>query len=704
MKLRPFVLQELNMISLPRALFARTVAAAFALSAASALAAAPNPTPSASPGLDLSGIDRTVRPGADFFAYANGAWLKATEIPADRAAYGATGVVNELTNQRTAALIQDAEKAHAPKGSSAQKVGDYYASYMDEAAIEAKGLTPLQPTLDRIAAITDRASLSRVLGSTLRADVDALNNTNFYTDNIFGLWVAQDLDEPTRYVPFLMQGGLDMPDRAYYLDPSPRMADIRTKHQAHITKILEIAHIPDAAAKAGRIFDLERRIAQAHWSREDSSDVKKNNNHWTRAELDTAAPGLDWREYLAAAGLDGQKLFAIWQPSAVTGISALVASEPLETWKEYLAFHALEHSAASLPRALGEERFAFHGTVLAGIPQRRDRWKRGVDATSNALGDAVGQLYVEKYFPPASKARIEEMVRNIMAAFGRRIDALEWMAPATKARAKEKLAALEVGVGYPDKWIDYSGLEIVRGDPFGNDQRAELFELRRNLRKLGQPIDRKEWVMTPQTVNAVNLPVMNAMNFPAAMLQPPYFDPSRPVAMDYGAIGAVIGHEISHSFDDSGALFDAAGRFRNWWTDEDKAHFDASSAQLVKQYDAYRPFPDLAVNGKLTLGENIADVAGLAAAYDAYKMSLGGEPAPVVAGLSGDQQFFLSFAQSWRLKMREAALRQQVLQDGHAPDQYRADTVRNLDAWYAAFDVKPGEALYLAPRERVRVW
>jgi len=682
----------------------RAFAVALSLLPASVLLAAPNPTPSASPGLDLSGIDRAVRPGDDFFAHANGAWLKATEIPADRAAYGVGGVVTELTSQRTAALIQETGKEHAPRGSVAQKVGDYYASFMDEAAIEAKGLAPLRPALDRIDAIKDRAELARVLGSTLRADVDALNNTNLYTDNLFGLWIAQDLDEPTRYVPFLLQGGLDMPDRAYYVDPSPRMAEIRTRYQAHIAKVLELAHVPDAAAKAARIFDLERRIAEAHWSREDSSDIKKNNNHWTRAELDTAAPGLDWREYLAAAGLADQKLFAIWQPSAVTGISALVASQPIETWKDYLVFHALEHSAAVLPRAFGEESFAFHGTALAGIPQRRDRWKRAVDATSAALGDAVGQLYVRKYFPPASKARVEAMVRNIMAAFSRRIDALDWMAPATKAQAKAKLAVLEVGVGYPDKWIDYSGLEIVRGDAFGNDQRAERFELQRNLRKLGQPVDRKEWVMTPQTVNAVNLPVMNAMNFPAAMLQPPYFDPARPLAMDYGAIGAIIGHEVSHSFDDSGALFDAAGRFRNWWTDEDKAHFDASSAQLVRQYDAYRPFPDLAVNGKLTLGENIADVAGLAAAYDAYKMSLGGQPAPVVAGLTGDQQFFLSFAQSWRLKIREPALRQQIVQDGHAPDEYRADTVRNLDPWYAAFDVKPGEVLYLDPKDRVRVW
>jgi len=692
------------MTRLPRPLAARAFAAVLALSVPAALAAAPNPTPSASPGLDLSGIDRTVPPGADFFAHANGAWLKATEIPADRAAYGVAGLVTERTSQRTAELIQREEKAHAPAGSVAQKVGDYYASYMDEAAIEAKGLTPLRPTLDRIHAIQDRQALARVLGGTLRADVDVLNNTNLYTDNLFGLWIAQDLDDPTRYVPFLLQGGLDMPDRAYYLDPSPRMAEIRTRAQAHIAKVLDLAHVPEAQAKAARIFDLERRIAQAHWSREDSSDVKKNNNHWTRAELDTAAPGLDWREYLAAAGLGDQAQFAIWQPSAVTGLSALVASQPLDTWKDYLTFHALEHSADVLPRAFGEERFAFHGTVLAGIPQRRDRWKRAVDATSGALGDAVGQLYVQKYFPPSSKARVEAMVRNIMAAFGRRIDALEWMTPATKARAKDKLATLKIGVGYPDKWQDYSGLEVVRGDAFGNDQRAERFELQRNLRKLGRPVDRSEWVMTPQTVNAVNLPVMNAMNFPAAMLQPPYFDPARPLAIDYGAIGAVIGHEVSHSFDDSGALFDAAGRFRNWWTDEDKAHFDGSSAQLVKQYDSYRPFPDLAVNGKLTLGENIADVAGLAAAYDAYQMSLGGQPAPVVAGLTGDQQFFLSFAQSWRLKMREPALRQQVLQDGHAPDEYRADTVRNLDPWYAAFDVRPGEALYLDPKDRVRIW
>ena len=675
------------------------------LSASPRLQAEPKAaTTPAATGLDLAGIDHTVAPGDDFFRHANGAWLKTTEIPPDRAAMGPGQVAADLTNQRTAELIQQAANGNAAAGSVSRKIGDYYTSFMDEAGIEAMGRKPLQPSLDRIAAIAGRQELARFLGSRLRADVDALNSTNFYTGNLFGLWVAQDLDDPSRYVPFLMQGGLDMPERTYYLDPSPSMADIRTRFQTHIAHVLDLAQVPDAAARAARIFDLERRIAEVHGKREDSEDVRKSNNHWSRADFDAKAPGLDWSAYFGAAGLGDQKDFVVWHPSAVVGEAALAASQPLEIWKDYLTFHALDENAAVLPRAFGEESFAFHGTVLAGVPQRRDRWKRAVDATSAALGEAVGQLYTDRYFPPAAKARVEAMVGNIKAAFGRRIDQLEWMAPSTKARARAKLDVLKVGVGYPDSWRDYSALEVVKGDALGNAERAEMFEYRRNLAKLGKPVDRSEWVMTPQTVNAVNLPAVNALNFPAAMLQPPYFDPSRPVAMDYGAIGAVIGHEISHSFDDQGAQFDASGRLQNWWTDEDRAHFEASAAKLVQQYGAYRPFPDLAVNGKLTLSENIADVAGLSAAYDAYRLSLGGKPAPVVAGLSGDQQFFLSFAQSWRLKVREPALRQQIVGDGHAPDEYRADTVRNADPWYAAFDVKPGQKQYLAPTDRVRVW
>jgi putative endopeptidase len=655
-------------------------------------------------GIDLAGIDRSVAPGDDFFRYANGTWLKTTEIPADRSVWGVSSALAELTARRTADLITEASKAQAPVGSDARKVGDTYATFMDEADIEAKGLQPLRPELESVAAIPDAAALARALGGTLRADVDALNSTNFYTANLFGLWVAQDLDDPGRYSPFLLQGGLGMPDRDYYLDPSPRMAEIRTRYQAHIGAVLKLAGIPEADAKATRIFELEHRIAKAHARRVDSEDVLKGNNHWTRQDFAARAPGLDWQAFFSAAGLEAQNEFVVWQPGAATGIAAVVGDQPLGTWKEYLTFRALERAATYLPKAFVDEQFAFYGNVLSGTPKLRDRWKRGVEVTDAALGEVVGKLYVARYFPAGEKARAEEMVRNELAAFGRRIDRLDWMAPQTKLKAKAKLAALKVGVGYPDNWRDYSALEVVKGDALGNAQRASLFRYRWNLKKLGQPVDRGEWVMNAQLVNAVNLPAMNALNFPAAILQPPFFDPARPSVMDYGSIGSVIGHEISHSFDDQGALFDASGRLENWWTKDDFAHFNASAEALVRQYGAYRPFPDLAVNGKLTVSENIADVAGLAAAYDAYRLSLGGKEAPAVQGLTGDQQFFLSFAQSWRTKFREPALRQRIVIDSHAPAEYRADTVRNLDAWYDAFSVKPGQALYLAPKDRVRVW
>ena len=430
----------------------------------------------------------------------------------------------------------------------------------------------------------------------------------------------------------------------------------------------------------------------------------KGNNHWARRDFDTHAPGLDWQAFFAAAGLANRHSFVVWQPSAVSGLSALAASEPLDTWKDYLRFHTLERASPFLPKAFVEEHFDFHGRVLSGTPQLRERWKRAIDATDSALGDAVGKLYVERYFPPAEKARAEEMVRNLVAAFGARIDRLEWMAPETRAKAKAKLATLRVGVGYPDKWRDYSGLVVERGDAYGNAERASLFEYRRNLAKLGRPVDRSEWAMMPQEVNAVNLPAMNALNFPAAILQPPYFDPHRDVVLDYGAIGAVIGHEISHSFDDQGALFDASGRLKNWWTPADFAHFQAAGKRLAEQFDRYRPFPDVHVNGEQTLSENIADVAGLSVSYDAWRLTLHGAPALGAGGFSAEQLFFLSFAQSWRTKIREAALRQRLVTDGHSPGEYRADTVRNLDAWYGAFDVKPGQKLYLAPAERVRVW
>ncbi|MBK9797831.1 MAG: M13 family metallopeptidase [Holophagaceae bacterium] len=669
------------------------------------VAGVPKGTPTApAQGLDLAGMDRSVAPGDDFFAFANGTWVKRTEIPADRGSFGVGHEVADLTDRRTAALIQAAAASKAPAGSDLRKIGDCYTSYMGVQAIEAKGLSPLKPILARIEAIGDRQALARYLGTTLRADVDVLNATNYYTDNLFGLWVAQDLDEPTKYAPFLLQGGLGLPERSYYLDPSEGMGLIRAQYFAHVTAMLKLLGLAEAEKRAAAVVDLETRMAKVHASREDSGDVLKGNNHWTRADFATKAPGLDWEAFFGTAELQQPQVFVVWQPGAFTGLSALTAEVSLEVWKDYLAFHALQHRSRVLPKAVVDQTFSFYGRVLNGATQPRERWKHGVDQTNAALGEVVGKAYVARYFPPAEKARAQSMVANIVAAFRARIEHLDWMSPATKAKAVAKLATLKVGVGYPDRWQDYSGLKIVAGDAFGNAERAERFEYVRNLRKLGQPIDRTEWVMTPQTVNAVNLPVMNALNFPAAILQPPYFDPKRPVVMDYGSIGAVIGHEISHSFDDSGSLFDASGKLNNWWTPEDLKHFEASADQLVKQYNAYEPFPGLHINGKLTLGENIADVAGLAAAYDAYRLSLRGKAAPVVQGFSGDQQFFISYAQSWREKTREPRLRQQILTDGHAPAQWRPATVRNLDAWYPAFGVKPGQTLYLAPGDRVKVW
>jgi putative endopeptidase len=685
-------------VNLPR--FFRACAAAFTFAALCAVCLG---TTAGDHGLDLAGMDPSVAPGDDFFRYANGRWLATTEIPPDRSSWGVSDQLAELTLQRTAELIRAADASAAP-GTEARKIGDYYATYMDAARIERLGLSPLEPLLRDIDAINDRAALARVLGSTLRADVDVLNSTSLHTENLFGLWVAQDLSDPKRYSPFLLQGGLGMPDRDYYLNPSQKMADIRTHYQAHIAAVLALAHIAGGEEKAARIFELEHRIAEVHTSRAESEDVLKGNNHWSAAEFPQRAPGLDWPAFFGAAGLAQQAELVVWQPGAVSGISALTASVPLGTWKDYLRFHLIEGASGYLPKAFVAEHFGFHQRVLSGTPEQQPRWKRAVEETNAALGEAVGKLYVGRYFPPEEKARAEAMVRNLMAAFAVRIDRLEWMAPATRAKAKEKLATLKAGVGYPDQWRDYSGLEVVRGDAFGNGRRAELFEYHRNLEKLGRPVDRGEWAMNPQLVNAVNLPAMNAINFPAAILQPPNFDPKRDPVMDYGAIGAVIGHEISHSFDDQGALFDSSGRLQNWWTKEDFAHFEAAGKRLIEQFDAYHPFPDIHVNGRQTLSENIADVAGIAVSLDAWRLTLHGGAVPSAGGFRGEQLFFLSYAQSWREKFREPELRRRVVTDGHAPAEFRADTVRNLDAWYDAFKVVPGQRLYLAPEDRVRVW
>lgn len=688
----------------PRLPLAYLFAAVLAAPTVTAQTAAPARHQAPAPGLDTAGMDRSAKPGDDFFAYANGGWLARTEIPADRSSYGTSTVLVEQTDRRVADLIRETAAAAAPEGSDRRRIGDFYTTFMDSAAIDARGLAPLRGTLDSIASIRDREALARFLGSTIRADVDGINATDLQTENVLGLWVAQDMDDPTHYSAFLLQGGLGMPERSYYLDSTAAMGAIRDQYRQHVAKMLALADTPEADDRASRIVGLETSIALSHASREATGDVTKGNNHWTRVDFDRKAPGLDWGAFFSAAGLGKVERFVVWQPSAVTGLAELAGAQPLETWRDYLAFHAVQSRAAVLPSAFVAQSFAFYGPVLSGARQQRDRWKRAVTATNEALGFAVGRLYVERYFPPAEKARAQAMVANITEAFRQRIDRLDWMAPATKREAKAKLAVLKVGVGYPDRWPGYEGLEVVKGDAYGNTERAGLFRLRQRLAWLDQPVDRGEWVMTPQTVNAVNLPVMNAMNFPAAILQPPFFDPNRPLAMDYGAMGAIIGHEVSHSFDDQGALFDSRGRLRNWWTPADFTHFEESGAKLAAQFDGYRPFPDLAVKGKQTLGENIADLAGLAASYDAWRRALRGKPGPRALGLTGDQQFFVSYGQTWRRKTREPALRNQILTDGHAPGQYRALTVRNLDPWYPAFGVRPGDALYLAPADRVRVW
>jgi predicted metalloendopeptidase len=643
-------------------------------------------------------MDRSVAPGDDFFAYANGGWMKATPIPADQSSYGIWAIRHDEARKEMLQLIQQAASNPATS-----KIADYYNTFMDEAAVEAKGAEPLRPQLTTIAGISDRRSLARVIGSRLRADVDALNATNFYTDNLFGIWITQGLSDPGHIYPYLLQGGLGLPDRDYYLSAKPQMAKLRDAYREYVEAMLRLAGFEDAPMRAARVFALETEMARVHATRVASEDVH-TPVPWTRVELLQKAPGLDWAELLDAAGLKDAPVFVVWHPNAIEGLSALAARQPVDAWKDWLAFHAIDDAAPLLSKAFVDERFKFRGTTLSGIPEQRPRWQRGVDFTSDAMGELLGKLYAERYFPAASKTRVQAMVASIVKAFDKRIDGLTWMSQETKAKAKQKLVTLKIGVGYPDHWRDYSSLEIMKGDALGNDLRSSLFAYRHQLAKLRQPVDPDEWCTTPQTVNSFNLPLQNALNFPAAIIQPPWFDPQADDAHNYGAMGTLIGHEVSHSFDNEGAEFDARGRLTNWWTKADYDHFTAAGEALAKQYDAYRPFPDLAVNGQQTLGENIADVAGLLAAYEAYHLTSGGRTDRTRGEFTGDQRFFISFGQSWRAKYRDAELRNAIATDGHAPEEYRADTVRNLDAWYETFHPSAGQKLYLSPEQRVRVW
>lgn len=675
--------------------------AAFSLAAAAGLSA--QPARHNAVGVDLAGIDKAVQPGDGFDSYANGAWRAANPIPADRSSIGAFLTAALLVEQRNNEIITGAARGNPRPGTNERRIADYYAAYLDTAAINQRGVAPLQPHLQRIAAIQNRQQLSAALGASMRADVDPLNATNFFTENLFGVFVAQDLHQPDRNRAYLLQGGLGLPDRDYYVSDAAPIVRVRDAYRAYVGQMLTLMGMDNAEARAQRIFDLETRIARAHAEATQAQDPHRVQT-WRRAEFATRAPGIDWNAFFQAAQLAGQDEIIAWHPEPITGISALVGSEPIEVWRDYLAFHTASRMSAVLPQAYDDLRFSFYGRVLSGAQQQRPRERRAIQATGNALLDAMGQIYVQRHFPASARADVQAMVRGIVNAFDQRLQRATWLAPATLAEARRKVETVRVGIGYPDRWRDYSRLEIRADDAFGNAWRAQEAEYRHQLSKLGRPVDRNEWWLGAHTVNAVNLPLQNAMNFPAGILEPPFYDRTADPAYNYGAIGSVIGHEISHSFDNLGADFDAQGMLRNWWTPADLAHFREASQVLVRQYTAYQAFPDLHLNGELTLGEDLSDLAGLAAAYDAYHASLNGREPPVIDGLTGDQRFFLGYANAHRENTREATMRNLIATDGHSLGRWRTETVRNLDAWYAAFNVRPGQRMYLAPADRVRVW
>ena len=639
-------------------------------------------------GLDEAGMDHAVKPGDDFYGFANGAWAKATPIPADRSNYGAFAVLDDLSNERSHGILEQAER------DPNSKIGALYASFMDEAGVENRGFDPVKPELAAIKAVNSRADLARVMGQALRNDVSGP----------IAAGVGLDSKDPDRPTVEVAQSGLGLPDRDYYLKSDPALVKQRDAYRDYVAQLLTLVGEPNAAARAAAIVAFETQVAQAHWTRVDSRNADRTYNVWGRPDFAAKAPGFDWDAYLQASGLDKDSRFIVAQPSAITASAALLQSTPLPVIKDYLLARTIDQAAPFLSKRFVDANFAFHGTTLAGTPELRLRWKRGVTLVKNAMGEDLGQIYVQRYFPPETKAVADQLVKNIIAAMDRRLQNLAWMAPETRARARAKLASFRPKIGYPDKWRDYSALQISRDDLYGNVKRANEFEWQYDLNKLGKPADRGEWGMTPMEINAYANPVWNEIVFPAAILQPPFFDPHADPAINYGGIGAVIGHEMSHHFDDQGRKYDEHGRLANWWTDEDIKRFTALTDRLVKQYDGYEPIPGLHVNGKLTLGENMADLAGLTTAHDAYELSLKGKPAPVLDGLTGEQRFYLGWAQVWRRNYREPALRQALLTDPHAPSPARTDIVRNLQPWYDAFKPAPGTKLYLQPSDRVLVW
>jgi len=648
-------------------------------------------------GVYLQNLDKAVRPQDDFYRHINGGWLATAQIPADRSNYGTFTKLQEDAERDLRDILEEAAKAKAPAGSDAQKVGDYYASFLDEAAVEARGLQPLQDELARIDAIKTKQELAGYIGRAQR----------LFVAQPFAYFVAVDEKNSTQYISTVTQTGLGMPDRDYYLSDDAKLKGIREKYQPYVRDLLALAATPDAEGAAKKIYAIESRIATAHWTRVQNRDAEKTYNRYDRAALAKLMPAFDWDAFLRGAQIPSEKVAAVnvTQPSYFEALGKLFAEVPVADWRVYYRYKLLSTYAPDLPAKFVQRQFEFNDRTVSGIEELKPRWKRGVDTIEGSVGDLVGKVYVERHFKPEQKQRIDALVKNLLSAFDGGIDQLEWMTPDTKRKAHEKLAMFTTKIGYPDKWRDWSKLEIRRDDLIGNEVRAAAVLFDRGVNKLGGPIDRTEWLMTPQTVNAYYNPPTNEIVFPAAMLQPPFFDVTVDDALNYGAIGSVIGHEISHGFDDQGRRYDGHGNLNDWWAAADNEEFTRRAKAFGAQYDASSPLPGTHVNSGLTMGENIADLAGVAMAYRAYKISLQGKPAPVIDGYTGDQRFFIGWAQGWARKYRDDELRRRLLTDPHSPSEYRTNIiVSDLPEFYAAFDVKPGDKMYRAPADRVKIW
>jgi putative endopeptidase len=643
-------------------------------------------------GFDLAGRDLATKPGDDFFRHANGAYVDKLVIPADRSSWGVSGQLRELSDARSRAIIETAAKTANATG-EAQQIGGLYNSFMDESRLETLGAKPLAGDLAKVRFAKTHDQLAALQGTT----------QGRFGAGVFGVYIGPEAKDPTKYAVYLGQAGLGLPDRDYYL--TDQFAEKKTAYRNYVAQLLTLAGWTNPQASADAIVAFETKVAEASWTKVQQRDPVASVNPMTVAELTKLAPDFNWLAYLTGANLAAEQNIIVGEKSAFPKIAAIYKATPIETLQAWEAFHIADQASPYLSKAFADANFNFRAKTLSGQPEQRARWKRGVGLTGNTLGEAVGKLYVEAYFPPESKAKMEALVGNLQVAMKARIETLTWMSPETKAKALTKMASFTVKIGYPDEWRDYGKLTIKADDLYGNIERSGAFEWNYQVGRLHKPVDRKEWGMFPQTVNAYYNPQLNEIVFPAAILQPPFFDPDADPAVNYGAIGAVIGHEISHGFDDQGSQFAADGSLTNWWQPVDREKFDAQTKALSGLYSSFEPLPGAKVNGDLTLGENIGDLGGILIAYDAYHASLGGKEAPVIDGLTGDQRFFLSFGQAWRSKLRDDALRQQIASDPHSPAYYRViGTLRNVDAWYAAFNVQPGDKMYVAPESRVRIW